>query len=150
MSDPNSDYLDILSRGDGDSERVFRGVLRERESEGDSARQRLAAQRTWERQQRKLKRQQPLGDSENHEAKSGVGGEREAITLLPCPFCNGTPIIHFQLDDVGDYRAMCEGCGASSCPEGIRYSKDEAAADWNGRGGETARLYRVSEPNQKP
>jgi hypothetical protein len=58
MSDPNDDQLDSLSRGDGDSARVFRGVLRERERECDTARQRLAAQRTWERQKRKRKRQQ--------------------------------------------------------------------------------------------
>ncbi len=42
-------------------------------------------------------------------------------------------MMRFQLDDVGDYRVMCDGCGASSCPNGIRYTEQEAADDWNKR-----------------
>jgi hypothetical protein len=28
---------------------------------------------------------------------------------------------------------QCQKCGASSCPEGIRYSQEEAITDWNTR-----------------
>lgn len=53
--------------------------------------------------------------------------------MKPCPYCPGIPKVNFQIDDVADYRVMCEGCGASSCPDGIRYTKEESIADWNTR-----------------
>ncbi len=53
--------------------------------------------------------------------------------LKPCPFCGGIAVARFQLDDIGDYRVVCDGCGASACPQGIRYSQSEAITDWNTR-----------------
>lgn len=53
--------------------------------------------------------------------------------LLSCSFCGGSATLFFQLDDIGDYLVKCNNCGASTCPNGIRYSKKEAISDWNTR-----------------
>lgn len=53
--------------------------------------------------------------------------------LLPCPFCGGIAEICYQRDDIGDWKIECQGCGAVSCPEGMRYDKQEAINDWNNR-----------------
>jgi hypothetical protein len=41
--------------------------------------------------------------------------------------------MEFQQDDLGDWKVQCQKCGASSCPEGIRYTQSEAVRDWNTR-----------------
>ena len=51
--------------------------------------------------------------------------------LKPCPFCGKKPKVHFQLDDIGDYRVQCRNCGASTGE--IVYSKKEAIENWNKR-----------------
>jgi 5-methylcytosine-specific restriction endonuclease McrA len=53
--------------------------------------------------------------------------------LLPCPFCGGKAEACYQRDDLGDWKVECQGCGAVSCPEGMRYDRDLAVADWNKR-----------------
>lgn len=53
--------------------------------------------------------------------------------LLPCPFCGGEATPCYQRDDIGDWKVECQGCGAVSCPDGMRYDMDEAIADWNKR-----------------
>lgn len=55
------------------------------------------------------------------------------IVLLPCPFCGGKAEICFQRDDLDDWKVECQGCGAVSCPQGIRYDKQKAIEDWNTR-----------------
>ena len=55
------------------------------------------------------------------------------LELRPCPFCGGSARLYFQLDDLGDWVVTCDGCGARSCPEGIRYDRELAIADWNAR-----------------
>jgi Lar family restriction alleviation protein len=55
------------------------------------------------------------------------------VALLPCPFCGGSPEICFQRDDIGDYKVECSGCGAVSCPDGMRYDRQLAIDDWNKR-----------------
>lgn len=57
----------------------------------------------------------------------------QELRLLPCPFCNGVPILCYQRDDIGDYKVECQGCGAVSCPDGMRYDKEQAINDWNQR-----------------
>ena len=53
--------------------------------------------------------------------------------LLPCPFCGGEAVPCYQRDDIGDWKVECKGCGAVSCPDGMRYDMDLAIADWNKR-----------------
>jgi Lar family restriction alleviation protein len=53
--------------------------------------------------------------------------------LLPCPFCGGEAVPCYQRDDLGDWKVECTGCGAVSCPDGMRYDRDLAIADWNKR-----------------
>lgn len=53
--------------------------------------------------------------------------------LLPCPFCGGEAVPCYQRDDIGDWKVKCTGCGAVSCPDGMRYDRDLAIADWNRR-----------------
>lgn len=53
--------------------------------------------------------------------------------FLPCPFCGSLPVIRFQPHDIDDWCVQCEGCGAESCPEGIRYDRQKAIDDWNTR-----------------
>lgn len=36
-------------------------------------------------------------------------------------------------DDLGDWKIECRGCGAVSCPDGMRYDKHLAIRDWNTR-----------------
>lgn len=55
------------------------------------------------------------------------------VELLPCPFCGSSSEICFQRDDIGDYKVECSGCGAVSCPDGMRYDKQQAIDDWNTR-----------------
>jgi Restriction alleviation protein Lar len=59
--------------------------------------------------------------------------EVENADLLPCPFCGGKGIECYQRDDLGDWKIECEGCGAVSCPDGMRYEKHLAILDWNNR-----------------
>jgi 5-methylcytosine-specific restriction endonuclease McrA len=61
-----------------------------------------------------------------------MDSEKEA-SLLPCPFCGGQAELCFQRDDLGDWKVECQGCGAVSCPEGMRYDKKLAIMDWNER-----------------
>ena len=53
--------------------------------------------------------------------------------LLPCPFCGGIAEICYQRDDIGDWKVECKGCGAVSCPDGMRYDRQQAIDDWNKR-----------------
>ena len=62
--------------------------------------------------------------------------------LRPCPFCGGPARLYYQLDDLSDWVVACNGCGARSCPDGIRYDRDLAIADWN-----TRRSYEPTEEN---
>lgn len=57
----------------------------------------------------------------------------QSIVLLPCPFCGGFGSVCFQRHDIGDWQVECSGCGAVSCPDGIRYDKQQAIDDWNTR-----------------
>ena len=55
------------------------------------------------------------------------------LKLRPCPFCGGNARPYFQLDDLDDWVVMCDKCGVRSCPEGTRYDRELAIADWNSR-----------------
>jgi hypothetical protein len=55
------------------------------------------------------------------------------VLLKPCPFCRGEGELCFERHDLNDWQVECNGCGAVSCPEGIRYDQESAITDWNER-----------------
>lgn len=55
------------------------------------------------------------------------------VALKPCPFCGGEAEI--KPNNIGDFFAMCSGCGASTSD--IKCELEESAARrWNTRHGE--------------
>lgn len=58
---------------------------------------------------------------------------KNPVMLLPCPFCGGVANECYQRDDLGDWKIECQGCGAVSCPDGMRYDRGLAVEDWNTR-----------------
>jgi len=53
--------------------------------------------------------------------------------LLPCPFCKGKAMIHYQIHDLEDYTVKCTDCGSETCLYGMRVIKADAIEDWNRR-----------------
>jgi Lar family restriction alleviation protein len=69
----------------------------------------------------------------NEENKPPTAAPLHGIVLLPCPFCGGEAEECYQRDDLDDWKIECSGCGAVSCPDGMRYDKHLAIKDWNTR-----------------
>jgi Lar family restriction alleviation protein len=59
-----------------------------------------------------------------------MSDKKSKLRLKSCPFCGSIPEISFELDDIGDYRVLCD-CGATC--GGLFYSKMEAIEYWNRR-----------------